>query len=163
MSGKIELLLTDGLIEGYAGKGSVNRITRAGFEGKTSHHPINNGIYHDEWFTPSYLGGGQELGRVDDEAITRLYGGGTPNPEYLNSLGITVKDVGNYLKRKILELGNKTRLFIDCHPKPDGDWQYIYSILQKDPHIPIFLASESIIYQKIHRVHWHPFIISPIK
>ena len=163
MAGKVEQLLTDGLLEGYAGKGNLTKITRSGFEGKSSHHSTKDTVYHDEWFTPNYLGGGQELAKIDDEMITRLYGGGTPDPLYLQNLGTSIREIGDFLKWKVSELGTLTRLFKDCKPEPDGDWQYIYEILQKDANIPIILASESVFYKKIHRVHWHPFIISSLR
>src|SRR3989344_8956444 len=118
-------VLTEGLVGGYAGKGKVSNVDRASFSGKSSHsEPTPGSVYHDEWFVPNYLGGGQELVKVGEEMFTRLYGGGTPSPEKLAELGITVEDVGEYLKRKIVELGDKTRLLEECKPEPDGQWQY---------------------------------------
>ena len=163
MSEQIAKALTEGLTGGYAGKGKISKIDRASFRGSASHsEPLPDSLYHDEWFVKDYLGGGQELVRVGNEMFTRLYGGGTPTPEKLTELGITIDEVGDYLKRKIVELKDKTRLFEECRPEPDGDWQYLYEMLMKDPNIPVIMSSESIIY-KGTRVHWHPFILSPIR
>ncbi|HSV94800.1 MAG TPA: hypothetical protein VLH94_02395 [Spirochaetia bacterium] len=162
MKEEISRVLTEGLVGGYAGKGKVSSVERAIFPGKASHLEYSSGdIYHDEWFVPSYLGGGQELVRVGNEMFTRLYGGGTPSPEKLAELGITVEDIGEYLKRKIVELGDKTRLFEECNPESDGDWQYKYEILMNDSNIPVVVSAESIVYREI-RVHLHPFILSPL-
>lgn len=103
--------LTDGLNKGYAG-GKPESVVRSGFEGNKSYIELADGaIYHDEWFVETRLGGGQELVQTNEGKFTRLYAGGTPDETMLESLGITVKDVGGYLKEKILELGDKTRLF----------------------------------------------------
>ena len=163
MKEEIAKILTDGLVEGYAGNGDVSSIERASFLGKASHFESEPGsVYHDEWFVPNYLGGGQELVKAGEDMFTRLYAGGTSSPEQLAKLGITVKDVGGYLRKKIVELGNKTRLFNECKPEPDNDWQYRYEILMKDSSIPVIVSVESIIY-KGTRVHLHPFILSPLK
>lgn len=155
--------LTEGLISGYAGKGNISTVKRAGFLGQSSHVETENGTtYHDEWFVPTHAGGGQELVAVGKDMCTRLYGGGTPAPEKLAQLGITADDVAAYLKRKIVELGDKTRLATECKPKPDGQWQYVYEILMEDMTIPVIMAAESIFYKKI-RVHLHPFILSSLQ
>lgn len=163
MKRKISKVLTEGLVGGYAGIGNFSHVKRATFSGKASHsEPEPHSIYHDEWFVPNHLGGGQELVKVGEDMFTRLYGGGTPSPEELAELGITVDDVGGYLKRKIVELGDKTRLFEECRPEPNGEWQYIYEMLMKDPNISVIVSAESITY-KGARVHLHPFILSPLK
>jgi hypothetical protein len=159
---KISKVLTEGLIGGYARKGNISKIERATFSGKASHsEPVPGSTYHDEWFVPNHLGGGQELVRAGEDVFTRLYGGGTPSPEKLDELGITADDVGSYLKKKIVELGDKTRLFEECRPESDGEWQYMYEMLMKDPNIPVVVSAESITYKGI-RVHLHPFILSPL-
>lgn len=162
MKEEIAKVLTEGLVGGYAGKGNISNVERATFSGKASHsEPEPGSIYHDEWFVPNHLGGGQELVRAGEEMFTRLYGGGTPSPEKLAELGITADDVGVYLKRKIVELGDKTRLFEECRPEPDGEWHYIYEMLMRDLNIPVIVSAESITY-KGTRVHLHPFILSPL-
>lgn len=162
MKNAVARILTKGLVDGYAGDGEIADVTRAGFIGKASHRePESGSVYHDEWFVPTYLGGGQELIKVDGEKFTRVYAGGTPSPEKLAELGITVKDVGTYLKRKISELGKKTRLFENCTPDADGDWRYTYEVVVKEENIGVTVGVESI-YCKETRVHIHPFILSPV-
>jgi hypothetical protein len=162
MASDLERLLTEGLGNGFAGKGKITRIERAGFPGKASDYPNQLGVYHDEWFTPSRLGGGQELVRIGNRMFTRLYGGGTPDPEVLMRLGIQDTDVNTYLRAKILELGEKTRLFTDCRPEPDGDWRYLYEVLMHQKEMGVASAIESITYQDV-QVHLHPFILSPVE
>jgi hypothetical protein len=160
---EISKILTEGLVGGYAGKGKIEKVNRASFSGKSSHSvPEEGSLYHDEWFVPNYLGGGQEIVKAGEVLFTRLYGGGTPSPEILTSLGISTEEVGSYLKQKIVDLGEETRLDKDCKPEKDGEWQYVYEILLQDPNIPVIVSAESIIY-KDTRVHLHPFILSPLK
>ena len=161
---KPDQLLTKGLLEGYAGNSIISDVERASFKGKGSHLANPDGtIYHDEWFVPTRLGAGQELATIGEEGMSRLYGGGQPTSEKLVELGITHQEVDAYLIKKISELGNRTRLYEDCSPAPDGDWQYLYEVLMRDPNIEgVALASESILYKEV-RVHWHPFIITPLK
>ncbi len=156
-------MLTNGLLQGYAGKSKFSDVKRGGFDGKASHlESGQEGSYHDEWFVPNHMGGGQELITTGEEMFTRLYAGGSPSAEKLTELGITTDEVAQYLKRKIIELGDKTRLFEACRPQPDGDWQYSYEVLMKDQHLEIVAAAESITYKGV-RVHLHPFILSPLK
>lgn len=162
MDKEIKKILTDGLLSGYAGKGEITDVTRAGFKGKASHIEQDSTVYHDEWYTGESLGGGQELVSVGDRMYTRLYAGGTPNPEILEKLGITHSQVNQYLKDKIVELAEKTRLLDNCTPNADGEWQYEYKMLLVDKNIPVKLSAESIFY-KGTRVHLHPFILSPIE
>ena len=163
MSKKSEKLLTEGLLSGYAGK-NWNRVKRDIFSGESSHSNFpDGGIYHDEWFVGKHLGGGQELVKIEEEKFTRLYGGGTLDSEMLEKLGISTKDVGSYLIKKIKELGDRTRLFADCMPGPEGDWEYSYTVLRHNQDkLPVTIAMEEIKY-KSTLVHLHPFIISPIK
>lgn len=157
----IETTFTQGLQEGYAG-GKPQSIDRGGFQGKTSHVKLSDeAIYHDEWFTPEYSGGGQELIKVGDVMFTRLYGGGTPDPHLLEELGITTKDVGRYLKATISKLGEKTRLFDDCPPVKDGEWMYKYVITSNDRSARLTTGLETIQYQ-LTPVHLHAFILCPL-
>lgn len=162
MNPKISEALTKGLLTGYAG-GKVSSMQRDVFSGDASHVELGNGdVYHDEWFVVSHLGGGQELVKVDGQMFARLYAGGTPLPEKLAELGVTTKDVGAYLKQKIAELGERTRLDANCQPEADGDWRYEYSVLLNDEKIGVVVGAESI-YYKNERVHLHPFILSPVQ
>lgn len=163
MSEQIEKILTEGLNAGFAGKGRITKISRAGFSGKASDFQSEDGrVYHDEWFTPNHLGGGQELVEVDGKRFTRLYAGGTPDPEALKKLGLTEEEVGKYLVAKIVKHGPKTRLFEDCLPEAEGDWQYSYKVTERFEGIPVVTAIESITFKGI-LVHVHPFILSPLE
>lgn len=161
MKKDIEQSLTEGLLGGYAGSGEITKVQRGPFSGMSSHSESNGNIYHDEWFVPNHAGGGQELVQSGEEMFTRLYAGGTSS-EILAELGITADDVGEYLKKKLVELGGRTRLFEDCRPAPDGDWQYLYEILRKHEEIGVVVADETITYKET-LVHSHPFILSPLK
>lgn len=161
MNKDIESALTKGLLTGYAG-GKVESVSRGEFVGKSSHVELPDGqVYHDEWFANS-SGGGQELVQVGDSRFTRLYAGGTPDEQTLSSLGISASDVGAYLKRKITELGETTRLMKESTPEPDGDWQYAYKITGNYPETSVSTSLESIEY-KGTVVHHHAFILCPVK
>jgi len=161
MKEEFKSALTNGLNAGYAG-GKPESINRGSFSGKASHIELPEGVtYHDEWFASS-SGGGQELVRVGDEIFTRLYAGGTTSEEVLSQLGITDKDVGSYLKRKIIELGEKTRLMENCEPGADGDWQYKYLLTGNYPETNVTTSLESITYRETP-VHHHAFILCPVK
>ena len=161
MNMDIESALTKGLLAGYAG-GKVEAVNRGKFTGKASHVELAEGqIYHDEWFA-SHSGGGQELVQVGDSQFTRLYAGGPPDVQTLTSLGISANDVGAYLKKKITELGEKTRLMKDCEPEPENDWKYRYKVTGNYPETSVTTSLESIEY-KGTVVHHHAFILSPIK
>ena len=160
---EVSQVLTEGLLAGFAGDGVIETVNRAGFEGKSSNFLTDRqDIYHDQWFVPSYVGGGQELISLDEGTqFTRLYGGGTPDPKILEDLGITVEDIGAYLIKMLTTLGNKTRLFEDYVGEVEGEWQYNYTILLIDHTIKVVSAAEEILY-KGTRVHLHPFILSPV-
>ncbi len=160
MNNRVDEIFTKGLLAGYAG-GKIKNVERAGFQGKASHPTLSKGnVYHDEWFANTN-GGGQELIEINGQSFTRLYAGGVPEQTVLDSLKITDKDVGNYLKSKIIELEAKTRLFENCKPEPDGDWQYAYTITSNDPTIRLTTGMESINYKNTP-VHLHAFILSLI-
>lgn len=162
MNKKIKDGLTKGLLAGYAG-GEVASVNRGRFDGKASHVELEkNAIYHDEWFVPIQNGGGQELVQIGQETYTRLYAGGTPTDEQLESLAIKAHDVGTYLVQKIQKLKDKTRLLENCNPAADGDWQYSYVITGNYPEAEVTTGLESITY-KDTVVHVHAFIISPVK
>jgi hypothetical protein len=161
MKEAIKSALTAGLNAGYAG-GKPMSIDRGGFSGKVSHIELpDGGTYHDEWFANN-SGGGQELVCVGGENFTRLYAGGIPSIEVLSSLGISDKEVGAYLKQKIRELGERTRLVEQCEPDPDGDWQYRYQLTGNYPETYVTTALESIKY-KDTIVHHHAFILCPVR
>lgn len=156
-------LLTEGLSKGYTGKTKIETVVRGGFIFKQSHYigGSEDGTYHDEWL-PTRTGGGQELADTGEEKVTRLYAGGVVASEQLEKLGITKKEVIGYLIRKVGELGNKTRLFEDCHPDPDGDWQYVYKITDRIESVDLTRSLETINYKGVG-VFVHGFEICPIK
>ncbi|MBI2310579.1 hypothetical protein HYU90_02010 [Candidatus Collierbacteria bacterium] len=156
-------LLTEGLSKGYAGKTKIETVVRGGFKFKQSRYvdESTGGIYHDEWLS-ARTGGGQELAVIGEEKVTRLYAGGVISPDQLEKLGITKKDVIGYLIRKVGELGNKTRLFEDCTPAPDGDWQYVYKVTDKIESVGLTRALETINYKGV-QVFVHGFEICPIR
>lgn len=164
-------ILTEGLLRGYAGNKKETR-GRGVFVVNSSDVNMQGGAYHDEWVTGERTGGGQELAKFwyeDSERrnATRLYAGGLVAKEILDSLGITGKEVTRYLKRKIQELGAKTRFGNNCEVGPDGDWQYVYRVLRNE--IPAAIDSglltmglETISY-KDTLVFAHGFLISPVE
>lgn len=92
-----------------------------------------------------------------------MYGGGCPDDAVLQRLGISENQVSAYLKKSLLDLQDKTRLFENCLPEAEGDWDYAYVVdLQDAKDIPFFRGTETISYKK-HIVHIHYFILSPVK
>lgn len=162
MNKDIENTLTQGLVTGYAG-GKPDVIERGSFPGKSSHPTLpNDAIYHDEWFVLNHSGGGQELVQVGEQKFTRLYAGGTPDPKELVELGITPEDVNKYLKKKIMDLQDKTRLFENSNPDPEDKWKYLYEITGNYPETSVTTSLESITYDG-QTVHIHAFILCPLK
>jgi len=139
-------LLTKGLHEGYVGHTDIYEIKRGDFSLKRSVYKNVDGSYHDEWL-PTRTGGGQEIADSGIEKYTRLYAGGVVSPEMLEGLGITKKEVIGYLIKKIVVLGEKTRLFDDCLPENDGDWRYKYQITDRVESVKLTRALETIEYK----------------
>ncbi len=152
--------LTKGLLAGYAG-GIPRDVERGDIKGKVSHVTLpNNVLYHDEWFA-RFNGGGQEIVEVDGVKFTRLYGGGEPDESVLISLGISDEEIGKYLIGQIKKLASKTRLFEDCTPEPDGDWQYEYRVTLNNEVLKLTTGLEKISYKNTN-VFAHAFILTPI-
>jgi len=157
----IQKALTAGLLAGYGGKTEFSRTNRGGFSLKRSHLEDDGGVYHDEW-PPGRTGGGQELVTVGGERYTRLYAGGVMDEEKLKERGVGEKEVIAYLKRKILELGEKTRLEVDCLPEPDGDWRYSYQVIERMEALDMIVGREAIEYTE-ETVFVHFFLLCPVK
>lgn len=159
---KVEEVLSNGLLKGYAG-GKPKPVKRGKvFVGESSHFEENKSVYYDEWFA-NQLGGGQELIKSENETYTRLYGGGCPDDAILKRLGINKDQVYDFLKKNLLSLQEKTRLFENCLPEAEGDWDYAYIVDPQDAEdIPIIRSTETISY-KHTIVHIHYFILSPVK
>lgn len=162
MSERIDKLITDGLVEGYAGTKKPDKIQRAEFSGKANDYiSPEGGHYHDEWFADDN-GGGQELVLIGEEQATRVYGGGVIPVEELQKLGLTTKDVISRLRTSVNELKDKTRLHEPCSLQlPDG-WDYEYTLLKKSDEVPLTIGYESIRYNG-REVFAHGHIISPVK
>lgn len=160
---RIKRVFTEGLLRGYAGKATPTSFTRGeAFNSMASHYVNQDGdIYHDEWVA-MHQGGGQELVAVGSDFFTRLYAGGSPEESILGQHGTSTDEVSRYLIRQIVNLGDKTRLFEDCLPKADGEWQYSYKIQQQFPFVSLTVGKEMIHFKK-NPVHVHIFMLSPVK
>lgn len=158
-----EQMLSLGLQKGFGGDTNMSEGQRGGFKVKVSHYedPESGGVYHDEWL-PGRLGGGQELVRVGEKLMTRLYGGGTLDSEKLEELKITEEDVMGFLIDQIRILGNSTRLHESCGPVMDGDWQYEYAVQEQLPEFSLTSAKESISY-KGEVVFVHLFLLAEVR
>src|ERR1035437_2848104 len=114
-------VLSKGLEVGYGSGGERQVIQRGPFQVESTQFTTpDGGLYVDQWIANTN-GGGQEIVQKGDKKSTRLHAGGVIEPEELAKLGLTKKDVTGYLKRKIVELGQGTRLSEDAAPEPDGD------------------------------------------
>ena len=159
MNPNIKSAFTQWLITGYANKQCIP-IDRAGNPWVASDVKTEHFHYHDERFYEKHLGGGQELVNVDGIRYMRLYAWGTPVEWVLHELNIDTREVNGYLKKKIIELWDTTRLNEDCFPVADGAWKYEYRVQWQEWEVVIWY--ERIFYQDI-QVHFHAFIICPIK
>ena len=159
---EVDKLLSDGLTSGYAGKAERQATQHGPFKFESSQFQTPEGdIYLDDWLA-NRTGGGQEIAKSGENTSTRLYGGGTIRLEELSELGLTKKDVTGYLKKKISEQGPKTRLFKDCEPESDGDWQYKYKINSVMSEIPLTVGMETISFQG-KMVFAHAFILTTVE
>ncbi len=157
----VKKLLNKGLKAGYAGGIVRKGVKREGFSLESSHLEINGGKYHDEWLA-GRVGGGQELVKNNGDTFTRVYAGGTIADKRLELLGITGRDVIGFLKTQMTENSEYIRLFDNFTPKPEGDWQYKYEIIDKEDGIPIITGKESIFYKK-ELVFTHILILCPVE
>jgi len=152
--------LTQGLVAGYAGKTDFSEVKRGGFSFKSSHLETEQSKYHDEWLVAN-VGGGQEIIDLNGQQFTRLYAGGIVDEEELANLGTNKEEVINFLKKTIFELNEQTRLFNNCQSKPNNDWFYSYTIIDRNQALPITTAREQIFY-KNRVVFVHNFLLCPI-
>lgn len=160
MSEEVDKLLAKGLKEGFAGGTIMRGVKRGVFDLKSSHFESDGDVYHDEWYADR-AGGGQEIVRAGEATFTRVYAGGTITSEKLEELRITKGDVMAFLKKQMVENGERIRLHTNFEPEPEGDWQYSYRVLDTDSEIPLTLGKEVIRY-KGRLVFVHDFIISPV-
>lgn len=162
MISQAEKILAKGLKSGYAGESTRHEIARGPFTLKATElaFPKLNATYNDHWIAKR-TGGGQEIAQADNEMVTRLFAGGIVSPKKLQKLGIHEAQVLSYLKTKLAELADKTRLHENIESEADGDWQYSYKILEKYPDVPVTVGVESIQY-KGQDVFIHVFLNTPI-
>ena len=160
---KLESLLAQGLLRGFARETTFKPVKRGRFVGEQSSFTASNGdVYVDQWFAHQ-RGGGQELVRLTSgEMMTRLYAGGTIDDEELEKLGISGDQVSAKLTESIREAGEKTRLHEDYFPEPDGDWRYQYRVLARIAELKLTLGLEELIYQN-NLTFAHYFLISPVR
>ena len=160
MSQETDELLAEGLKQGFAGGTVMSGVDRAGFSFKASDFGSEPEKYHDEWLADR-AGGGQEIVKVGETTYTRVYAGGAIPLEELQQLGITKGDVMKFLKKQMLENGEKIRLHSDFGPEAEGDWQYLYKVTGTNKQIPMTMGREVISY-KGNLVFEHDFIICPV-
>ena len=161
MSQKTDRAITAGLLAGYGGKTKFASTQRGVFELKSSEF-LESGIeYIDQWL-PKDAGGGQELVRVDGEEFTRLYAGGLVKAEKLAELEISEKEVIGHLIKRISALGVKTRLFNNCQPEIQGDWEYDYRLVESENGVGVSIGKETIKY-KNNLVFVHYFLLCGVR
>lgn len=153
-------LLSKGLAQGFAGGTIMSGINRAGFDFKSSHFEEDGSIYHDEWFADR-AGAGQEVVKVGNVIYSRVYAGGTLHTEELQKLGINKGQIMTFLKKQMIENGEKIRLHTDFISETEGDWQYSYKVTDTNPQIPLTIGKETITF-KGKVVFEHDFIICPV-
>lgn len=139
---KIKKILSTGLYGGY-GASNYGKTTRAGFALDSSDYSGPEGKYYDEW-AAHQNGGGQELVEIaDGEKATRVYAGGSLDPEALQKLGITEGEVLTEAKYFLKTLGTKTRLDEDVELE-HGKYKYSYRVIKRVEEIPVLVGEEEI-------------------
>lgn len=161
MSNKeIERGFTTGLLAGYAGKSEFTKAQRSTFPIKMSHVEAGGLIYDDQWLD-AHTGGGQELLAIGDQKYTRLYAGGVISAKELEALGIKEEQVITFLIETIQELKTATRLFSDCPPITKNNWEYSYTVTDREPTINLTTAKEIITF-KGQVVFVHTFMLCKV-
>jgi hypothetical protein len=159
MKQEIKVILGTGLSGGY-GSSNYEKTTRAGFELDSNNYSGPEGKYHDEW-AAHQNGGGQELVETPNgEKATRVYAGGSLDPEALKKLGLTEESVSTELKYFLKTLGAKTRLDENIELE-HGKYKYSYRVIKSVEEIPVKVGEEEIRYdESLVFVHYH--INSPV-
>ncbi|KKS44003.1 MAG: hypothetical protein UV05_C0014G0003 [candidate division CPR1 bacterium GW2011_GWA2_42_17] len=135
-----------------------------------------NARYADTYLFGEQSRGGFEIVKItidgEERTFMRLYAGAVLGEESLAKLGITAEDVIDFLKRVLLEAGDKTRLD-QSYQRLDRNWQYSYQVvddLEFDSEIfglPLLRGSERILFlasdASWHRVLKHNFIFVEVK
>jgi len=159
-SDPVASFLSQGLLKGFAGKTEFKTIQRSSFTMQSSHLVDGENLYHDEW-AANLTGGGQELVRVAGREYTRVYAGGTISESVMAQMGISKKDVMQFLISSLNTAGEATRLHQDYGPVSTDGWTYHYTVLEKNDSIPMTTGKESISY-KNEVVFIHVFVLCPI-
>src|SRR5258708_5930376 len=157
-----ESLLSTGLKKGFAGETQFQTTQRAGFSLQSSHLEESGNTYHDEWAKADRITGGQELVKVGEKIYTRVYAGGTISIEAMEKLGITKKDVMEFLIKCLNAFAESTRLHENFGPHREGNWLYQYKVLEKNDAIPMTTGREEIAYQG-QMVFVHAFVMCPVE
>ncbi len=152
--------LTTGLLAGYAGKTTFSPVDRAGFSFLSSDYQETELTYHDEWLN-AHNGGGQEVVRTPQGSWTRLYAGGVLAESDLKTLGISEKEVIEFLQKVLKTYAGESRLFENFAVGEDP-WLYEYELLHHDSAVDLTFGKESILYTGTV-VFAHGFLISPIR
>jgi hypothetical protein len=156
---EVSQAFSKGLTSGFAGKSTFEKIVRGKFQMVSSLYSEEDILYIDQWF-PGHMGGGQEILEVDGKRYTRVYAGGTVEDSILLSLGISKTDVMAWLKKILLEVGEKTR-FDEPHQQEDDAWSYQYTPGLVEETTGMITGKEIISYKNTP-VFVHFFIISSV-
>ncbi|OGH44773.1 MAG: hypothetical protein A3I49_02110 [Candidatus Levybacteria bacterium RIFCSPLOWO2_02_FULL_37_11] len=165
MTTEAEKLLNKGLA-GYTGD-KTSRVERGSppFVGKSSDFRDGlDGYYRDEWFAHR-TGGGQELAIVEGKTVTRVYGGGVVDEEYLREAGITEEEVSAKHKEFLSRAKGKTRLhdeYFDEFTEGDKRWAYEYRVLHYIKQIPQTIGIE-MMHVNSHIVFSHGFVNTTVE
>lgn len=159
MASKVSQGFAKGLVAGFAGKSTFEKIQHGKFPMVSSSFTADDISYIDQWF-PGHMGGGQEVLAVDGKRYTRVYAGGIVEDKVLSGLGVTKDDVMAFLKKSLQTLGAKTRFDEQAHYE-DGQWHYQYIVIDRDATTGVITGKEIISYKNTS-VFVHLFIISSV-
>lgn len=166
----VRQLFTEGLKRGYLGKrlwGDPDFIKRQFYDWfmktfriflKVPEVAEEYSEYTDSYFFKNRSGAGFEIAELGDgvgkRTFMRHYVGAGLDEAPLLKLGITHKTVTAFLKRMLLEAGDKTRLDQPFSRKSkDGKWEYVYSCGDETGFfseifgVPLFSATEIILFR----------------
>ncbi len=163
MATRAETIATNGLIDGYAGNTQPQKETLGGLQFNTSQVLTEDSSYFDLWLKEPEIGMGMETAMTKEDGLGRQYAGGIiANDKALHELGISKKQIIQQLKVFITNIGDKTRLYLNCPPILDGRWTYKYEIHEHDEDLNLVIAKETILYDTT-KVFVHRFQILPVK
>lgn len=139
---------------------SYTKTDRAGFTVEASDVRNKDGIYHDEW-AAHQNGGGQELVETyGGKKWTRVYAGGSPSSKQLAKIGISETVVSDKIKYFLGKVSQDSRFDEDIKVA-DGDWEYVYTVMENIKDVPVVVGKEEIKYNK-NTVFVHFIINSPV-